>query len=198
MILAAIHRIKPITLLYIRFGGSWCKRKLSTAYPFLSQNESILDIGAGNCQVAKILQEDGFQTTAIDVSDCSIYPEWTPQIYDGHTLPCENQSFDTGLLLTVLHHCQSPETVLKEAIRVSKQVIIIEDTYQHFWQKFITQYMDLLVNLFHSEMTFNNRSTQEWEALFAANKWILKDKKQKKVLLFFTQTTFVVTQNSKM
>jgi len=47
-------------------------------------------------------------------------------IYDGKTLPFDNEEFDVSLLNETLHHCEDPESVLIEARRVAKSVYVIE------------------------------------------------------------------------
>jgi ubiquinone/menaquinone biosynthesis C-methylase UbiE len=58
--------------------------------------------------------------------------------YDGILLPFADVAFDTTLVLLVLHHCLKPETVLDEALRVTRcRLIVMESVYrtrcEHFW-----------------------------------------------------------------
>jgi ubiquinone/menaquinone biosynthesis C-methylase UbiE len=47
-----------------------------------------------------------------------------------HDLPFDDESFDSVLLLTVLHHASNPIKVLSESVRVSRhQLVIIESVY---------------------------------------------------------------------
>ena len=96
------------------------------------------------------------------------------------------------MLLTVLHHTPDPEKVLLEAMRVSKRVIIIEDVYSNKVQQYMTYAMDTLVNLGHSSMTYTNKNVAEWRAVFQEQGWTLKKATPRRVLLFFTQMTYVI------
>ena len=51
------------------------------------------------------------------------------KIFNGTNIPYEDQSFDSVLVVEVFHHCNNPEKVLKEAIRVAKKKVIIFDMY---------------------------------------------------------------------
>ena len=68
----------------------------------------------------------------MDVKNKSLFPEIQPTVYDGNSLPISDSKFNTVLLLTVLHHTNKPEIVLKEAVRVSKErLIVMEDIYSN-------------------------------------------------------------------
>jgi len=163
----------------------WVKEKVNRFLPWLPKKSTAVDIGAGNGLVAFELQQANIQATAVDVADLSILPEVKVTVYDGQTLPYQNNHFDSALLLTVLHHTTDPVAVLKESARVAKQVVIIEDVYRNVLQKYATFAMDTLVNFGHSEMTYQNRSLKEWKAIF-------EDLDLKRVLFFFRQVTFVL------
>ena len=67
-------------------------------------------------------------------------------------------------------------------IRDSKNVV----------QKYLTFGMDTLVNFGHSEMTYQNRSLEEWKLIFKDLNLEIIAEKQKRVLLIFRQATFVL------
>jgi ubiquinone/menaquinone biosynthesis C-methylase UbiE len=113
-------------------------------------------------------------------------------VYDGVHMPFEANSFDTGLLLTVLHHCPDPDIVLQEAARVSQKLVIIEDVYSNPIQQYMTYAIDTLVNFGHSSMTYQNRSDKEWKTTFDRMGFKLVEESSKSVLLFFRQATYVL------
>src|ERR1700694_6029417 len=85
--------------------------------PFISSEDKVLDIGAGSCQVA-----DGLiNTLAIDVTPMDVVSHNTTslplQIYDGEQIPYEDNTFDTSLLIFVLHHAVNAEKTFREAQR---------------------------------------------------------------------------------
>ena len=190
MILSLIKNIPFIKKFYLNLGNKWVHRKLETVLPHINGNT--IDIGSGNGMVAFYLQENGHKMTALDVADLSIHPEIKTIVYDGQQMPFKNQQFDTGLILTVLHHTDNPLIVLKEAKRVCKKLIIIEDIYSNTIQQYMTYAMDTLVNLGHSNMTYQNKNDQEWKTTFKQLGLKVVSEKQKSVLLFFKQVTYVL------
>jgi len=97
--------------------------------------------------------------------------------------------------LTVLHHADDPTKVIVESKRVSKKMIIIEDTYNNKIQKFATQFLDSIVNLGHSKMTYQNKSEENWEAIFANQQLEVRSKERKSILFFFQQTTYFLEKS---
>ncbi|MCP4439059.1 MAG: methyltransferase domain-containing protein [Aureispira sp.] len=193
MLLKFIKNIKLVKRFYSsRLGKAWVQRKLSTVIPHLSQNDSILDIGCGNGLVTDNLRQQNFQVTPMDVGDLSILESVKPIVYDGEHIPFEDQEFSAALLLTVLHHTDDPIAVLKETKRVAKRIVIIEDIYSNVVQKYMTYAMDTLVNLGHSNMTYQNKSDKEWKVCFEELGLNLIHENSKSVLLFFRQATYVV------
>jgi SAM-dependent methyltransferase len=115
---------------------------------------SVLDIGCGDMSLAEILQDSWV--------DCSIrcldtYPlpkhlqgnkKWDKyQDFDGRTLPYANQSVDLALLCDVLHHdFEQATTLLKEALRVAKYVLIKDHFEYGFVSRQLLRMMDFVGN----------------------------------------------------
>jgi ubiquinone/menaquinone biosynthesis C-methylase UbiE len=131
----------------------------------LEPGEKIIDIGSGICDITKMLQQIGYDVTALDVENFSC-TDIQPHIYDGTTLPFGRGSFDTALLLTVLHHTANPEQVLREATRVAKRVILTEDIYTNSWHKHLTFWMDSLLNLEFFGHPHSNKTDAAWRETF--------------------------------
>lgn len=133
---------------------------------WIGKNDKILDIGCGEGTIAKKLINKGYQVTPLDVANKCRYPEIKPIIYDGKHLPFPNDSFDTTLLLTVLHHTSDPLMLIKEAKRVSKEIIIMEDVYTNFLEKMLTW---IGCSLFNHEIVkhpHSNKRDEEWREAF--------------------------------
>ena len=126
----------------------------------------------------------------MDVQDLSLTDQIEPVIYDGKNLPFADKSFDTVLLLTVLHHIPEAETVLKECQRVADKIIIIEDIYKNQVQKYLTYFTDSLFNFEFIGHPHSNKRDSEWRNLFADLNLELKYTEQEQVLLFFTQVLY--------
>lgn len=137
----------------------------------------ILDIGLGAGTVAFSLKRDGYDVTSVDVVDLSLYSDIKPQIYDGQKLPFKKHSFDTGLLVGVLHHCGDQNIhVLEEAMRVCKRVICIEDTYRNDLERFFVSTQDKLCNAEFYE--HNYLTVPEWRDVFKKHDWKVKALKE--------------------
>ena len=103
----------------------------------------ILDIGAGSGHISEILSQEGFKVMMVDTANYN-QTDLPLTIYDGKKLPFRNGQFDFALLVSVLHHCTDPKELLKEAKRVAKKVIILEDTVNSFFDRLIITFIDNL------------------------------------------------------
>jgi ubiquinone/menaquinone biosynthesis C-methylase UbiE len=133
---------------------------------FLNKSDKILDLGCGLGSISSNLLNKSFNVISVDITDNCVYDNVKPTIYDGHKLPFKDKTFDKLLLITVLHHTPYPESILKEAIRVSKNVIIMEDLYDNNFQKYMTFIMDSLSNLEFFNHPHTNKSKKEWLQIF--------------------------------
>ena len=105
----------------------------------------------------------------MDVTNTSLYPNIIPTIYNGNKFPYKNNEFDTGLLICVLHHCPLQVTVLQEAMRTCKRLVILEDTYRNKFEKILVAARD---NVGNFEFYMHKyRSTQDWLKLFDKLNW---------------------------
>ena len=193
MLLSIIRKVDLVGKFYSsNLGKKWIQNKLKSVLPHLSATQKVLDIGSGNGMITHHLRKKNINTTPVDVANLSILPDVQSIVYDGVHMPFEANSFDTGLLLTVLHHCPDPDIVLQEAARVSQKLVIIEDVYSNPIQQYMTYAMDTLVNFGHSSMTYQNRSDKEWKTTFDRMGFKLVEESSKSVLLFFRQATYVL------
>lgn len=132
----------------------------------LISKSMIIDIGSGTCNIADLLAQKGYKVTAIDVVDLSFSSTISPIIYDGKRLPFQYESFDTAILITVLHHTKDPKAILAEASRVSKQIVVIEDIYNKKLHKYLTFFVDSLLNLEFKDHPHSNKTDEQWRQLF--------------------------------
>jgi SAM-dependent methyltransferase len=93
--------------------------------PFLD-GDSLLDIGCGNGLIANLLRNRFNRIQLLDVVEYVPKALNLPFVFyeEGHRLPI-NDSFDTVLLLTVLHHSSDPVELLKLAWGATKKKLII-------------------------------------------------------------------------
>jgi len=140
---------------------------------FLKEGERIIDIGAGGGWVAKEIQRKRkVQILLLDVIDFN-QTDLEIVLYDGKKMPFSDETFDTALLIFVLHHCKNPLEVLKEAKRVTKdKIIIMEDIYSNIFEKFliyVSEILGFLGSFFirppGESLPFSFKSFSEWERI---------------------------------
>ncbi len=168
------------------------KIKSGKILPLLRPGEKILDIGAGNCGLTAMITGSGMNIIPIDVKDRSFFESVRPQIFDGIKLPFPDHSFDTALLITVLHHSHDPDQLLQEALRVSKRVVIMEDIFRNPVQMRLTKFADSLANLEFAGHPHNNRDDNSWRKTFDGLNATVVYQEEFRTLLFFRQVVYVV------
>ena len=140
---------RRIAAIYGRLDAKEQEKRLASMGPFLNPGETVLDIGSGSGRFGKAVQERfNVAVTGVDVCD---YADGTIPffLYDGHTLPFPDNAFDVAFFAFVLHHIEDQQTILEEACRVArKQVIIFEDTYERFWERWFVWWNDYHTNIF--------------------------------------------------
>ena len=167
------------------------KVKLERLWNWIHPSESILDIGPGNGAVVKAWIEQGNTVEPLDVIDKSLFKEVRPTLYDGGAMPYADNSYDTAILLTMLHHCPDPDAVLREAVRVSRsRIIVMEDVYRGVLLEKLTWWMDSLVNVEWAGHPHSNKSEEEWEKLFSDLGLRILSRRRDRVLGIFRQTTW--------
>lgn len=134
--------------------------------PYIKHAKKVIDIGCGTGHVANLLTKHGKEITPADVSNKSLVSTIKPIIYDGKHLPFPDQSFDTSLLLMVLHHTPDPKVVFLEAARVGKELVIIETVYKKLFDKIVTVLFDSLGNLQPRFYWNSYRRDEDWKTFF--------------------------------
>jgi ubiquinone/menaquinone biosynthesis C-methylase UbiE len=145
---------------------------------YLLRSKKVIDIGSGVGQVTAILREKGKEVTPVDVGSFHIPRVVEPVIYDGKTLPFPNASFDTALVLMVMHHTDDPRRILREAKRVAKEVVVIETSYSNLFHKFYTVVVDTLINVQIKANWNSYKSDTEWKKLFSEEGLGISDSKK--------------------
>jgi len=156
---------------------------------YIEPKEEIIDIGPGNGAISRhVFNKKKVDVVLVDVVDKrEEYAEgFKFLLYDGKKLPFSDESFDTSLLITVLHHTHNPEQVLREAIRVAKnKVIIVEDVYNNSIEKYQTFLADSLANNEFFGHPHTNKSEGEWLELFGKLNLKLLSKKENVMSYYF-------------
>lgn len=147
--------IKPLLLVKSKKINACCRE-------FLKGN--VLDIGAGRCYIAKELESrNKLKVKCLDVKDLS-RTGMKVIVYGGKKMPFKENEFDSAIVSYVLHHCDEPIAVLREAKRVCRgNIVIFEDTKPSF----ITNFMDFMSNKLRGVKTpFKFRPENEWKTIF--------------------------------
>lgn len=137
----------------------------------IPQGASVLDIGCGDGTIAALIAK---ARPDISIQGVEVLPRADCQIpcsaLDGNTLPFGDGSFDVAMLVDVLHHTGDVSVLLREAARVSRQLVLLKDHLSESALDHATlRFMDWVGNRPHGvTLTYNYQSRAQWEAHFAA------------------------------
>lgn len=158
----------------------------------LLPDDRILDVGSGTCNVGYNLCKKGFQITFLDIANQSCVDGITPVIYDGKLIPYEDNSFTLACVLDVLHHTHNPDSLLCEASRVARRVVIMETVYKNEIEKNIVRLVDCLFNFEFFDYAGNHRSDREWRDTFTRLGLTMTEVRSHRFWVFFKAATYVV------
>src|ERR1051325_11124649 len=136
---------------------------------FIAANSTVLDVGCGDGWLARLIADKrpDISIQGIDIQrrkDAAIPVE----LFDGKTIPYNDSSFDIVMFVDVLHHTREPMMLLREAVRVARQAILIKDhvvegTFAHSRLRF----MDWIGNARHGvALPYNYWTLAKWHGAF--------------------------------
>jgi ubiquinone/menaquinone biosynthesis C-methylase UbiE len=108
-----LHHIRTLEL-----ASAISEMPITSADPL--NKMTILEIGSGTGQQAKILTESGFNVIALDLATSAYKNQRVFPIteYDGKIIPCQDSSIDILFSSNVLEHIEDIDAFLKETHRV--------------------------------------------------------------------------------
>ena len=171
--------------------GNLTVRYTNQIVPFLKPKDKIIDLGAGTGIYTHLLKGKGFNVQPVDIKDYSYYSDIGVCLYDGEHLPFKKNEFDVCLLRSVLHHTPDPEVVLKEAVRVSKKLIIHENVIINIFQRYYTYLIDCIMNK-QLIAAHTNKTDKEWRLLFKKLKLDLVNVIDEKAWCFLQNKTYIL------
>jgi SAM-dependent methyltransferase len=125
----------------------------------------ILDLGSGTGHYSAFLNAQGHSVVAMDIADASEHEEGRPIVFDGHTIPFEDDTFDVVLCMFVLHHLGHQDELLSEMRRVARRTVIVaEDLRENAWDRFWSGAHSRFTDWGHAQRSF--RSDSEWQERF--------------------------------
>lgn len=166
------------------------QQKIEEVLRYLSKHDKILDLGAGNCVVCQVLIDQNFKVMPLDVRNVSFVEGLEPMLYNGEELPFMAKEFEAAMLLTMLHHTKNPDNILREAKRVSRKLIIIEEVYTNKIQKLVTFFLDSLFTLEFFGHPHTNRTDEEWKQTFDRLGLELMDVRYSRSLFVLKRVTY--------
>jgi SAM-dependent methyltransferase len=140
--------------------------RISSSIP---ENARVLDIGCGDGKIDWLIKQNK-PSLNIEGIDVLVRNETFIRVtgFNGSVIPFPDKCFDVSLLIDVLHHTDHPSVLLKEAARVTKDVILVKD---HAKEGILAgptlKLMDYAGNAHHNvRLPFNYLTLKEWQDLF--------------------------------
>jgi SAM-dependent methyltransferase len=151
-----VHKRRTLVL------SDWCSR-------LIPLNSKVLDVGCGDGRLTRLIADKrpDISISGIDVrqrNDSTILVE----TFDGKSIPHREDSFDVVMFVDVLHHTDQPMTLLREAVRVARQAILVKDHVAEGAFAYSTlRIMDWVGNARHGiPLPYNYWTRAKWHRVF--------------------------------
>lgn len=135
----------------------------------VGDDASILDIGSGVGRLAEAMKYVMPRATVV-CTDIEDYNRSSVPfvVASGDSLLFEDKSFNASTIFYVLHHTDNPEGILREAKRVSKdKVIVQEDTYRNILEKISYElHIRSFQRKHHLSRIGPARKDEDWQRMF--------------------------------
>lgn len=96
--------------------------------PLFAHGTSVLDVGCGDglltWRLSQLRPDLSLQGLEVSPRETTLLPV---RSFDGRTFPIETAGVDAVLFVDTLHHAAEPMRLLREAVRVARQAIVIKD-----------------------------------------------------------------------
>jgi SAM-dependent methyltransferase len=110
------------------------ERRIATLAELLStriQAGLVLDVGSGDGSLAQLTSRVRPQTSWIGL-EVTLRPKVAipTVLYEGTSFPFADDTFSTVVCVDVLHHSHRPKALLRECMRVAREVVVVKDHLQ--------------------------------------------------------------------
>jgi SAM-dependent methyltransferase len=132
----------------------------------LPRDASVLDVGSGDGLLARRVMDSRpdvrFRGVDVLLRQTSHIPV---ELFDGTTLPFGNREFDVVMMVDVLHHAADQERLLREMVRVSKNLVVIKDhVVRGVLARPTLAFMDRVGNLRHGvALPYSYWTMDQWQ-----------------------------------
>jgi SAM-dependent methyltransferase len=136
---------------------------------FLSRGAVVLDVGCGDGLIAAEVRRKRPDVTMTGIDVLVRSSAHIPVAsFDGKAIPYESGTFESVLLVDVLHHTTDPSVLLREARRVARTEVILKDhTMDGPLSGTLLRFMDRVGNERHGvESVYNYWPTVRWRSSF--------------------------------
>ena len=151
--------------------ASRLKRMTALIGAYIRNGDTVVDVGCGRLEIGEVLARDrGARWIGVDTVDYHEAPLEFHK-YDGKRLPFEAGAADVVLLSFVLHHCDEPESLMREVYRVTRdRIVVLEDVVDGTAMSLrMTKAHDYIANRLidpNIPLPYQFKTTPEWERLF--------------------------------
>jgi len=134
----------------------------------IQPHSRIIDLGAGKGLLAQeMAQRFDARVTMVDVASYN-QTQLPLTVCDSRQLAFADASFDYAVLSFVLHHCPHPETLINEALRVAREVIVIENQVEGRIRGAITRLIDSWPSIqYGTPPCYFTKTRDEWFEWFS-------------------------------
>jgi len=134
----------------------------------IQPHSTIIDIGAGKGSLAEAMTRQlNARVTMVDIAKYN--QSALPLIVcDSRALAFGENSFDYAVLSFVLHHCPQPELIVRQALRVARAVIVIENDVRGTLRGWFTRAIDSFPAIqYGTPPCYFTKSRDAWLTWFA-------------------------------
>ncbi|MDP2342384.1 MAG: class I SAM-dependent methyltransferase [Deltaproteobacteria bacterium] len=128
----------------------------------------ILDVGAGDGSMGRAISRLRPDVSVFGI-DVFVRPDTAYEVkpFDGERIPYDDSSFDVAVFVDVLHHTKDPLTLLLEAARVARVVVIKDHLRAGLLAEETLSAMDWVGNARHGVvLPYNYWNRLQWDAAF--------------------------------